>query len=156
MDKALFDSPEFKERVKKRKADRQHVVDNYTPVVWIKFKQKVMAKSFPAEKMQMFLLNNDKKVSVGTGFHWVEKKKHQTTKYSYYEDIAFGLLGIEWSYQYCDECGEITSRHGIALNAIENLATAYNFTNGTPKPHKPSDDFDDYLAGGCGGRGGRN
>lgn len=147
----LFDevnTPEFRDRVEKRKQLKQRLQDEYSPKLWDRFKKKIRSRKFPSKKIEDLLASDSSAISVSTGRHFVEKEKHSTDRYSYYEDIACGLLGVEWSYEYCVECGEVVSRYGVLLNAIENVAVAYRYSDSTVEEVPPLGNFEEYLFGG--------
>lgn len=137
----LNNDPDFRERVAKRKKKIEKIRSVYNPKFWEQLKTRMLQKPFPEERFEGLIATGSNKVATSTGKHWEDKDKHQTIKYTLYEDYLVGLFGIDWSYQYCKECKNITSKSATLINGIENLVESYDYTNGTPKPYVAKGDI---------------
>lgn len=96
--------------------------------IYKKLREKFELRNFPMTEFNERVLDCKKEEST----HKTEKETHKTTKFSYYEPM-YEFFGIDWSYEFCTECGNALKRKGVLTDQLANSAYTRKFDKDEPK-----------------------
>lgn len=121
--KDLFGSPEFQEKVRLGKLEKDEERNGYTPAVWEKAMRNMDAKTFPEhyfEDTRGFRKDN------GFSTHKNEGQDHSVV--SLVKNVRINwVFELEWRLVYCPTCHKPIHKIGTLLNKVENLSYSRYF-----------------------------
>lgn len=103
--------------------------ESYTPKLWEDSKKKFDTLSFPMNEVTKLISDKSDQVQLSNGNHFVDKEKHTITKVSYYQRTKNPFINMEWSYEHCGTCRNITKKSGTLFNLLESLAYTRDMTS---------------------------